>query len=197
MNGNTKKIALALFLALLILGVGRYLMPQETAGSKDEAVTKAVLSQNWKVSSLGANYIVLKVPSALRQIPTKLDDKAKEVLESYDSYEYTEGTFGMRINCITAKTDLSAENYANQLSSMIKSSPDISGYSSKISPFEKGTMSGSLIKGMGRQNGTEVDMNSVIIVNGTRLWEVSISFNSADEQLKELAIEVFDSIEIK
>lgn len=199
---NAKKIqmiGLVLVLAFFGMIVARAFMNKDRVvkNEDDFKATQQVLKQEWKLRHIGDTGLVLVTPEDLKYIPTKLDENALQTIDAYFAYEYSVDSFAVRINHIISKSDLDAKIYAEKLAKMIKQTKGVNKYSYDISPLEKGELKGSFLKGTASQYGLEIEIDSVVLVQGAKLWDVTVSFNSDNQKLRSLAEQILNSVEVK
>ncbi|ADD69494.1 hypothetical protein Dacet_2740 [Denitrovibrio acetiphilus DSM 12809] len=199
---NPKKIqiiGLVLVLAFFGMIVARALMQKDRVvkNEDDFKATQGVLEETWQLRHIGETGLVVITPDSMKHVPTKLDDEAKKTLISYDAFEYSLESFGMRINHIVSKVPVDSEEYADNLAKVIKKIKGVNKYTYAISPLTKSGQEGSFLKGTATQYGLSIETDSVILVKDNTLWEVTVSFNSDNVKLRNLAEKIFNSVEIR
>lgn len=197
---DTKKLIIAgmiLVIAFAGMTISRKFMDEEKAANENKSTEQTVLNETWEMHRIGETGLALLTPETLKMIPTKLDNKAKETLKSYKSFEFVHNSFGLRINHIVARNELNAKIYAEQLTKMFEMSSNFLGYKYEITPFEANGRAGTFVKGSAVQKGVNLEMGSAVFTIDEKLWEVTIQVDSESEKLKELAEKVFQSIQIQ
>jgi len=197
---NIKRLQI-IIVVLAIAFAGMYYskkMIKESAPSEEAmGAIETVLTQQWELRKIADTGLAMLVPDKMKHIPTKLEESAKETLDSYSAFEYKTEPFMLKVNYMVAKYDLSSEEYAKELTAMLKSSGDITGFESETIAFEEDGMKGSFVKGEGTQGNQDVALNSVIIADNTKIWEVTIGYYKNDKRLVKLAQDIIKSIQIQ
>ena len=185
---------------LIVAAVGMiYAKKMMNNSAQQDAINPEVteiLDQNWESRKIADTGLILFVPEKMKHIPTKLDDNAKETLDSYAAYEYVTEPFILKVNHIIAKYDISSANYAEQLVGMIKSSGDIRAFKGETIPFEEAGTKGTFIKGEGFKGDYPTALKSAILERGDQIWEITIVYVSTNEQLAEKAKQIIASIQL-
>lgn len=196
MSKNAKLIlGAAVFIVLAVL-LSRVIINGKDKINKDLEITQKVFDQQWEETRIADEGIVIYAPEGLRKIETVLDEGAKKVLQKYSAYEYTVGSFTLKINHITANTRLDPDSYADKLAEMFEASDEYKGYSSKKQDMEQGGAYGIFLKGSGMHSGIDMIINSLILVKDNELWDITMILNSSSHELKVLMEEVLSSIVI-
>lgn len=196
---NRKMLAALIAVLIVIISASIYF----TVGEKSEedqadiAATKGVTDEDWQIHAISDTGMIALVPATLKQLSVELDGNARQTLDDYRAFEYTLKSFGLRLNYIKAKNDLTSYDYTSLLANMIKDSDGVTDFSFTVSHMKEGDLEGTLLKGKGKLDGLEMEYDSVVIVRGANLWEVTVSYNSTNEKLKQLAQDIISSVQIQ
>jgi len=192
-------IGLIFVLIMFVLIIARVFIEKDKGikNEDDYEATAPVLEQVWQLRHIGESGLKVIAPEGLEPVEIKLSEEAKKTIDAYGAYEYTLESFGLRINHLVAKEDVDSEVYAEKLAEMIKKSKKVKKYKYTISPLIKGDDKGSFLNGTASKVGLEIEIDSVILVRGNRLWDVTVSFNNTNEKLKDLAEKILNSVEIQ
>lgn len=197
---NYKRLQfIAVILIVAVIGMvytKKMIQNKDQQDAIKDTVTE-ILDQDWNKRKIADTGLILFVPEKMKHIPTKLDDNAKETLKSYQAYEYMTEPLTLKVNHITARVDLSSENYASQLNTMIKSSGELRAFESELIPFDEEGMKGTFIKGEGFQGDYPMALRSAILVRGEEIWEITVVYVSTNEKLAEKAKQIISSIEFQ
>jgi hypothetical protein len=184
---------------ILVIAVFAAVILINTYGKKvlddKQKITNLIAKENWVERPLGDTGLSLITPDSMKQIQIKLDDNAKKTIESYDAFEYTVGTFFMKVNKITAKYDLSAEDYTTRLADMIQNSGDFPNYEYGIE--NDSANHSSMLRGVSDNGTSKNAVDALVIVSDTVLWEVTISYDPDSKKQAEIADRVFSSAKIQ
>jgi len=195
---KSKKIQLIVVALVVIIGAlfASGIFKQKDTAKKVASPAK-VPSAEWQLRQIGDTGLSVIMTPNMRQMPIKLDEKAKEILSQYDAFEYKDGSFEIRISHIISIHEIQANSYAEKLVQMFKGMKDLTDYKSTISPVTIDDIDGVFIKSSTIKKGAAININSVIAAKGLHVWDVSITFDSANKEQKELAKKILGSVDIK
>lgn len=187
---NTVIVVLILVVSFMLINT---IMKAKSKRKADFKETSVVLEQNWERRMVGETGLSLKVPDGLHEVKTVLDENAKKIIEDYQAYEYTAGSFTLKINHVVAKTRLDPYGYAEKLAQMFEESPVYDSYTYSVQEQNESNVPGVFLRGSAMVNGLDMVVNSIILVSGEELWEITMIFNSANRDFKVLLNSVFNS----
>ncbi|PLX67040.1 MAG: hypothetical protein C0603_10260 [Denitrovibrio sp.] len=186
--------------ALVIVGVvvaKNYFEKSAIVNEDSAVVIERVLSQDWAVRPVGNTGITAHTPEGLVNVPVKLDHDAKELLESYDAYEYATTVFTLRIIHTIGKNEFDSEDYANKLAKMVKDVMKVDSYTYKVGPYSKDENTGSALTGIAEDNGVKTVVDSVIVTRDKDLWEVTVTYKPEFKELIELGNKILNSVVVQ
>jgi len=183
---------------VLVSGYSYIKSNRTVKNEEDQLSTNMVLDQNWQLRHIGQTGMAVIAPEGLKSVPIMLDEVAKQSIDSYDSYQYSKGSFALRLNVITLKEtkEMQAETYAKELAKAIKRSKNVGKYKYEISPYTKEDISGSLLKGTAQKTGLEIEIDSLVLEKDSKIFETTVSFNNRNEKLQKLAEQILNSVNL-
>jgi len=194
---KTKVILAVVAFIIIAIVLGKVISDGREKIKMDVASTQEVMETKWEYQVVGDIGLAMNVPEKLHEVKTVLDENAKKVLQEYDAYEYTVGSFSIRINHLVANDKLSARDYAERLGQMLETDPNIKGYSYEIEDINQGMASGVFMKGSGMKSDIDTLINTMVLVKGNNLWDITMFVNNSNNDLKILMEETYNSVNIR
>lgn len=163
--------------------------------SPTNTLAETVLSQNWNLREIGTTNIGILAPENMSDVSNAAETGLSNIKQ--EVYQFSLGTFGFSI--LYAETDnntISGKDYSTKLAEKIKTSGAAQSFSYEIKASEVNKIPGWLLSGVVKSTEGNIRIESFAFSIEQHLWNIALSFEDSDEELKEFSLKVINSLTI-